>query len=120
MVKAVVDMYAAIKADDLDAFHAVAAPDFYAFDGGKRFDGDALPATLATAHAKGRRFDWTVTQPTVHVSCNTALITYVNVGAIGDASGMQPMSWLESAALSYDAGVWRIHFFHSTRVPPPA
>jgi uncharacterized cupredoxin-like copper-binding protein len=35
-------MYAAATTDDLGKFHTVAAPDFYAFDGGERYDGDAL------------------------------------------------------------------------------
>lgn len=117
VVKAVVDMYAAFRADDLAAFRAVTTPDFYAFEVGKRFDGDALTKLLVEAHAQGRRFEWSVTEPVVRVDCTLAVITYVNVGAIGDASGMQPRSWLESAALVYDAGAWRIRFFHSTPVP---
>jgi len=115
--KQVVEMYAALAHDDLTRFRAVVAPGFNAFDGGERYDGDALATLIATAHSAGRRFEWNVTQPVVRVDCTTALITYVNVGAIGDATGMQPRSWLESATLRHTAGSWRLEFFHSTRVP---
>jgi hypothetical protein len=52
-------MYAAATTDDLDKFHTVAAPDFYAFDGGRRYDGDALmkmvkSSTTAARYSCGR------------------------------------------------------------------
>ncbi|PYI40867.1 MAG: hypothetical protein DMF12_11805 [Verrucomicrobia bacterium] len=34
-----------------------------------------------------------------------------------DAKGKKNLSWLESAVLRTENGAWRIHFFHSTRVP---
>jgi hypothetical protein len=55
------------------AFHAVAAPD--AFEGGKRMDGDTLMQMLVDAHAAGRRFEWTVTEPSVRIDCNLATTT---------------------------------------------
>jgi hypothetical protein len=58
-------MYAAAATDDLAKFHTVAAPDFYAFDGGTRYDGDALMNTLKSLHASGKVYVWTVTQPYV-------------------------------------------------------
>jgi uncharacterized cupredoxin-like copper-binding protein len=42
VAKAVRTVYAGATTDDLGKFHTVAAPDFYAFDGGERYDGDAL------------------------------------------------------------------------------
>jgi hypothetical protein len=36
-------------------------------------------------------------------------------GSVGDASGTQPMSWLESAMLHYQGQRWHIQFLHSTR-----
>jgi hypothetical protein len=120
VVKRVVEMYAALAADDVTRFRAVVAPGFYAFDGGERYDGDALANMTATAHAAGKRFEWTVTDPVVRIDCSTALITYTNVGSMGDATSMQPRSWLESATLRYTDGTWRLAFFHSTRVPKPA
>jgi hypothetical protein len=120
VVKQVVEMYAGLAADDLTRFRAVVAPGFYAFDGGERYDGDALATLIATAHAAGKRFEWTVSQPVVRIDCTTALLSYTNVGAMGDATAMQPRSWLESATLRYTDGIWRLEFFHSTRVPPSA
>lgn len=113
-------MYTALTLDDPARFRAVVAPGFYAFDGGERYEGDALLTLIATAHAAGKRFQWNVSQPVVRIDCTTALITYTNVGAMGDATDMQPRSWLESATLRFAAGSWRLAFFHSTRVPKPA
>jgi hypothetical protein len=110
-------MYAAATDDDLAKFHSVAAPDFYAFDGGKRFDGDALMNTLKSLHASGKVYVWNVTQPHVESDCHFAWITYINRGSMKDASGTKDLTWLESAVLERQAGAWRIRFFHSTRVP---
>jgi hypothetical protein len=35
-----------------------------------------------------------------------------------DASGTTNQKWLESAFLEKEAGVWKVVFMHSTRVPP--
>jgi hypothetical protein len=110
-------MYAAATTDDLAKFHTVAAPDFYAFDGGTRYDGDALINMIKSFHASGKVFVWSVTQPHVESDCHLAWITYINRGSIKDASGSKELSWLESAMLEKQAGAWRIRFFHSTRVP---
>ena len=110
-------MYAAATTDDLAKFHTVAATDFYAFDNGKRYDGDALMNTVKALHDKGMVFVWTVTDPHVEASCDFAWITYTNRGSVRNASGTQSLSWLESAMLQKQAGTWRIRFFHSTRVP---
>jgi Domain of unknown function (DUF4440) len=110
-------MYAAATADDLAKFHTAAAPDFYAFDGGTRYDGDALMNMIKTFHDKGIVFFWSVTQPHVESDCHLAWITFVNRGSKRDASGTKNLSWLESAVLQKQSGAWRIRFFHSTRVP---
>jgi hypothetical protein len=110
-------MYAAASADDLAKFHTVAAPDFYAFDGGTRYDGDALMNMIKTFHDKGIVFVWSITQPQVESDCHLAWITYTNRGSMRDASGTKNLSWLESAVLQKQSGAWRIRFFHSTRVP---
>jgi hypothetical protein len=95
----------------------VAAPDFYAFDGGTRYDGDALLNMIKTFHDKGIVFVWSVTQPHVESDCHFAWITFINRGSKRDASGTKNLSWLESAVLQKQSGAWRIRFFHSTRVP---
>lgn len=117
VTEAIRSMYAALTADDLDKFRAVTAPDFYAFDVGKRFTGDALMDLVKTAHVAGKVYVWTVNDPEVHVQGDIAWITYVNKGSIKDATGTKDVTWLESAVLQKKEGVWRIHFFHSTRVP---
>jgi hypothetical protein len=117
VVEAMRTMYTAAATDDLAKFHTVAAADFYAFDGGTRYDGDALMNTLKSLHASGKVYVWTVTQPHVESDCHLAWITYINRGSIKDASGTTDHTWLESAVLEKQAGAWRIRFFHSTRVP---
>jgi hypothetical protein len=117
VVEAMRTMYAAATTDDLARFHTVAASDFYAFDGGKRYEGDALMNMVKSFHDQGYVFVWTVSDPQVEADCHLAWITYTNRGSIQDTSGTHPTTWLESAALEKKAGAWRIRFFHSTRVP---
>ena len=109
--------FAAATADDVDRLHAVTAPEFYAFDAGGRFTRDALMDMIKAAHAAGKVYVWTVKEPEVHISGDMAWITYVNRGSIKDTSGTKDVTWLESAVLQKEKGIWRIHFFHSTRVP---
>jgi len=116
-------MYAAATVDDLARFHTVAAPDFYAFDGGTRYDGDALMSMVKSYHEKGVVFVWTVADPHVEATCELAWITYANRGSIATPASAQnkpatqQVTWLESAILQKQSGAWRIRFFHSTRVP---
>ncbi|HEY6375290.1 MAG TPA: nuclear transport factor 2 family protein [Edaphobacter sp.] len=117
VVEAMQQMYVAATKDDLDGFHKVAAAEFFAFDGGKRFDGDALMNLIKTAHDAGKRYEWKVTEPEVHLTCNDAWIAYTNRGSLQDESGTKSLTWLESAFLHKEGDVWKIQFFHSTRVP---
>jgi ketosteroid isomerase-like protein len=119
IVESVRTMYSALTSDDLNLFRSVVAPEFYAYDGGKRFEGEALLNTIKTAHAAGTVFVWTVNEPEVHVSCETAWISYVNRGTVRKAAGTTARVWLESAVLRKESGKWRIQFFHSTPVPMP-
>ena len=121
IVNTVSTVFTAARTDDVAKFNSVIAPDFYIFDGGARFDGDALMALIKAQHAGGKRYEWNVTEPDVHISGNTAWIAYVNQGSISDASGTMNQKWLESVFLEKREGVWKIVFMHSTRVPmPPA
>ena len=94
VIQALETMYVAAGSDDLALFRSVAAPDFFAFDGGKRFDGDALMELVRAAHAAGNVFVWRVTEPQVQFFGDAALITYVNRGSISDSSGSKSLTWL--------------------------
>jgi len=113
------DMYAALMIDDLNAWRTVTTKDFFAYDVGQRFDGDALMELIKQRHAEGVVFEWTVNDPKVEVDCNVALVTYVNTGSTTQAGVKRPRTWLESATLRHDGERWRIRFFHSTSVPLP-
>ena len=78
VVDAMRTMYVAAANDDLEKFHEVAAPDFFAFEGGMRFSGDGLMVLIKKLHAAGRLYRWEVTQPEVHIDGATAWIAYVN------------------------------------------
>jgi ketosteroid isomerase-like protein len=117
VVDTVSTIFTAARADDLAKFDSVIAPGFYIFDAGARFDGDTIMALIKAQHAAGKRYEWNVTEPDVHISGNTAWIAYVNKGSITDTSGTVNQNWLESAFLEKQAGAWKIVFMHSTRVP---
>jgi len=119
VVDTVSTIFTAARADDVAKFDSVIAPGFYIFDVGARFNGDTIMALIKAQHAAGKRYEWNVTEPDVHINGNTAWIAYVNKGSISDASGTVNQNWLESAFLEKRAGVWKIVFMHSTRVPPP-
>jgi len=118
IVNTVSTIFTAARTDDVAKFDSVIAPGFYIFDGGGRFNGDAIMAFIKAQHAAGKHYEWNVTEPDVHSSGNTAWIAYVNEGSITDASGTRNQKWLESAVLEKQAGIWKIVFMHSTRVPP--
>ena len=117
VVDTVNTIFAAARADDVAKFNSVISSDFYIFDVGARFNGDSIMALIKAQHAAGKRYEWNVTEPDVHISGNTAWIAYVNKGSITDASGTVNQNWLESAFLEKQAGTWKIVFMHSTRVP---
>jgi ketosteroid isomerase-like protein len=117
IVRAVNTVFAAVRADDSQELDSVVTPDFYIFDGGARFNADSLMTLMKAQHAAGKRYEWSVTDPDVHVSANTAWIAYINKGRISDAAGGADQQWLESAFLEKQAGIWKIVFMHSTRVP---
>jgi ketosteroid isomerase-like protein len=112
-------MFTALQKDDAAGLNSILAPDFYMFDGGHRFNGEGVMAQIRTLQDSGKRFEWSVTEPDVHVSGNTAWIAYVNQGSITDASGSVNQQWLESAFLERQTGLWKVRFVHSTRVPKP-
>jgi ketosteroid isomerase-like protein len=114
-------IFTAARADDIAKFDSVIASDFYMYDGGVRFNGDAIMAVIKAQHVAGKHYEWNVTEPDVHISGNTAWIAYVNQGSISNDSGAVSQKWHESAFLQKQSGIWKIVFMHSTRVPvaPP-
>jgi ketosteroid isomerase-like protein len=118
IIEAMESMYVAAANDDLAMFSRFTTPDFFSFEGGVRMSGDELMQLIKGAHAAGKVYVWRVTEPRVEVYGQAALITYINRGSIQDADGTKKdVSWLESALLKKEREAWRIHFFHSTRVP---
>lgn len=115
VVETVKAVFVAAAGDDLGKFHAVTTADFYAYDNGMRFDGDALMQAIQKQHAAGYVYEWNVTQPEVHVVGDVAWITYINKGSVKNAKGTQQVTWLESMVLEKKDGKWRIRFVHSTR-----
>lgn len=118
VVDAVNQLFEAASHDDENLFKEILAPGFYAFDNGRRFDGMQLPQSIKAAHGAGKTYAWSVNDPEVHIACDWAWVTYTNRGSVGDASGTQSMSWLESAVLHYQGQRWHIQFLHSTRAAP--
>jgi ketosteroid isomerase-like protein len=119
IVEVVNTMFNALQTEDAAKMNSIVAPDFYAFEGGNRLNGEAMMGLMKTLHAAGKHYEWSVTQPDIHISGDTAWIAYVNDGSITDASGRVNQQWLESAFLEKRAGTWKIVFAHSTRVPRP-
>jgi hypothetical protein len=117
IVDTVSTIFTAALTDDVAKFDSVIAPGFYIYDAGARFNGDSIMALIKAQHVAGKRYEWKVTEPDVHISGKTAWIAYVNKGSIRDASGTVNQTWLESAFLEKQAGTWKIVFMHSTRVP---
>jgi ketosteroid isomerase-like protein len=117
IVRAVNTVFAAIRAEDSQELDSVVTPDFYIFDGGVRLNAESLMTLMKARYAAGKRYEWNVTDPDVHVTGNTAWIAYIDKGSIGDTAGSTNQEWLESAFLEKQAGIWKIAFMHSTRVP---
>jgi ketosteroid isomerase-like protein len=117
IVATVTTIFAALQTDDAAKLNSVIAPDFYIFDGGRRFNAEEMIAIFKAQHLAGKRYEWNVTEPDIHISGNTAWIAYVNDGSISDASGRFHQQWLESGLLEKQAGAWKVLFMQSTRVP---
>src|SRR3984957_14277608 len=117
IVDTVNTIFTAARTDDVAKFDSVIAPDFYIFDAGARFNGDSVMGFIKAEHLAGKRYEWNVTEPDVHISGKTAWMAYLNKGSITDASGTVHQNWLESAFLQRQGGIWKIVFMHSTRVP---
>ena len=119
VVETISTIFNAIRTEDVAKFDSVIAPDFYIFEGGSRFSRKALMDLIKAQHAEGKRYEWNVTEPDIHISGDTAWVAYVNKGSITDGSGTINQQWLESAFLQKQGATWKVVFMHSTRVPNP-
>jgi hypothetical protein len=120
IVSVMTTFFASAHDDDLAKFHSIIAPGFYIFDSGARFDGDAVMDLIKGLHAMGKHYEWSVTEPDVHImNGSVAWIAYVNKGTISSGSTTTNQQWLESAFLEKIEGEWKIMFIQSTRVPAP-
>ncbi|HYZ75168.1 MAG TPA: DUF4440 domain-containing protein, partial [Chthoniobacterales bacterium] len=96
IIGALKTIFAAFQTDDVAMLNKVVAPGFYIYiyDGGARFNAEEILALVKAQQAAGKRFEWNVTEPDVHISGKTAWIAYVNKGSITDASGTTDQTWL--------------------------
>ncbi|WP_293369742.1 nuclear transport factor 2 family protein [Phenylobacterium sp.] len=108
------------RRDDLAALAKIQAPGFYAYDGGKKYEGLALGELVKGAHASGVKIEWNLHDFDAHLGCDKAWIAWINTGASGKAGALQPVTWLESAVFGWRGGAWRMEFLHSARASPPA
>ena len=108
-------MMDALRNQNDAAYRELLAPEFSAYDGGEQLNQQSFWDLVARARASGKKFEWSVTEPEVHVDCNMAWIRYINDGSVEDASGKKPVKWLESGVFEYRRGRWTIAFVHSTR-----
>ena len=113
-------MFDAAAVDDTAKLATILAPGFYTFDVGTRYDARTFQEAIRDFHRSGKRIAWQVTSPDVHVSCDTAWITYVNKGKLTASGTSTPRIWLESAQLVYTNGAWRVAFLESAPVSDPA
>ena len=116
IVDTVSTVFTALSSEDTAKYDSVTSQDFYVFENGARFNRDAIMGVIKAHHAAGRRFEWNVTDPDIHVDGNSGWIAYTNKGSITDSSGTVKQNWLESAFLQRQADNWKVVFMHSTRV----
>jgi ketosteroid isomerase-like protein len=116
IAQTVQDMLSAAQRADVEAFDKVTEPGTIFLEGGKKMSRDAI-FSLVTAHPpSGMTMQWSVTEPDVHVSGNTAWISYVDKGLLTGDVTVKHMTWLESAVLEKAGVRWRIVLFHSSLV----
>ena len=119
VVQTVRAFFNALEANNDAQFTSAVIPEFYSFEGGTRFNGQAILSFVKAQHAAGKSYKWNISNADVHVIGNKAWIAYLNKGSIADLSGKTDQEWLESAFLEKQGAGWKIAFLHSTRVPKP-
>jgi len=117
---AIRSFFQAAASDDERAYLRLTSSRFYAFDAGKRFTGREFFDTVKRLHSSGIILQWNLGPIDVHMSGSAAWAAWENHGAVGKPNAMQPMSWLESAALHRSGHRWTLDFLHSNRMDPPS
>jgi ketosteroid isomerase-like protein len=117
LVATIERVFVAIGSDDQMRLNEVLCEDFHAFENGARVTRRELLDLMSTYHAKGRRYQWSVTSPQIEVQGDLGVVVYVNLGSITEVPGSDPipMSWLETVLLRRQESRWRLAFLHSTR-----
>jgi hypothetical protein len=105
IVDTVNTMFTAVRTDDAAKLNSVIAPDFYMFDGGHRFKGEAIMALVKAQQVAGKRYEWSVTEPHIHISGNTAWIRM----PIRAASLTRQAAWINSG--------WNLPSWRNRQVP---
>jgi hypothetical protein len=116
---AIRSFFQAVASDDEKAYLRLTSNHFYAFDAGKRFTGCELFDAVKSLHSSGIVLQWNLGPIDLHMRGSVAWAAWENHGAIGKAKAMEPMSWLESAALHRSGDRWTLDFLHSNRTEPP-
>jgi hypothetical protein len=109
------DMFSALENEDKAGWEGLTVRDFVAFESGHRYGRTDFFELARAAHAAGRHFEWSITNPRVEVSCTLATLAYVNQGSVTQGSSRSAASWLETATFRYAAGQWRAVFVESMR-----
>jgi hypothetical protein len=108
-------IFSALENEDKASWERLTDRDFVAFESGHRYGRTDFFELVRSAHAGGRRFEWSVTSPHIEVSCTLATLAYVNQGSVTQGGSRSAVSWLETATFRYAAGQWRAVFVESMR-----
>jgi hypothetical protein len=108
-------LFSALENEDKESWERLTDRDFVAFESGHRYGRTDFFELVRSAHAAGRHFEWSITNPRIEVSCTLATLTYVNQGSVTQGGSRATLSWLETATFRYNAGQWRAVFVESMR-----
>jgi hypothetical protein len=110
--KAAVDLHTQLcssaEHEDSVSWERLPTPDLTAIEWGKSYDRTSFFNLIHAVRKAGRKKHWSVTAPHATASCNLAVISYVNQGAVteGDAAP-KPVQWLETGTFQRTATGWR-------------
>ena len=106
----------ALAANDQAKLSTLIAPDFLAFDSGKRYEGMAIANMIGGLNRAGTVVRLSMNDAQVQTRCGIAWVTFVDKGSLTTGDKVREVSWLESAILEHDGKSWRVRFTHATAV----